>query len=167
MSVRIRVLMDGWMGLYIAIDHIVGPVVLKFGIYVLMPVLPFIYPVIEIFNDLFITNVLCNINFFKSYLFWKSYKLHNVSQTPLHSFNTRFQASIIGAKTKKILFIGVRNSYCCICARAESKNKPADEHTCYKNWSKSATAMEADIIVDGFKKSVQMYNIKYVNIIGK
>ncbi|XP_054276401.1 uncharacterized protein LOC128995415 [Macrosteles quadrilineatus] len=54
-------------------------------------------------------------------------------------------ACIMGYKTKKVLFVGVRNSYCSICARAEYKQIQPAEHVCYKNWTKSSTAMEADI----------------------
>jgi len=77
------------------------------------------------------------------------------------------QACIIGHKTKKILFVGVRNSYCCICARAAAISTEPSKHLCYKNWSGTSTAMEADIIVEGFRRSVEMYNLKYVNVIGK
>ena len=51
-------------------------------------------------------------------------------------------AVIIGAQTKKILFLGVRNKYCSICAIHECKEKIPD-HLCYKNWNESSTAMEA------------------------
>ncbi|KAJ8964116.1 hypothetical protein NQ314_005112 [Rhamnusium bicolor] len=62
------------------------------------------------------------------------------------------QACIIGERTRKILFLGVRNAYCCICARVEKKGMPIPEHKCFKNWSKTSTSMEADIIVEGWRQ---------------
>lgn len=44
--------------------------------------------------------------------------------------------------------------------------QPSDTHLCYKNWNGSASAMEADIIAEGFRLSVSMYNIKYTIVIG-
>ncbi|XP_046395536.1 uncharacterized protein LOC124162886 [Ischnura elegans] len=77
-------------------------------------------------------------------------------------------ACIVGYRTKKVLFIGVRNKYCSICAKAASSgrsNQPK-EHLCFKNWASSSTAMESDIIVEGFKKSIEMHNLKYHRLIG-
>lgn len=76
-----------------------------------------------------------------------------------------FQAVIIGQKTKKVLYVGVRNKYCCVCARAINKKKPVGQHICYKNWEGSSAAMEADIIVQGFQSSVEHHNLKYTKII--
>ncbi|XP_045763690.1 uncharacterized protein LOC123866281 [Maniola jurtina] len=73
---------------------------------------------------------------------------------------------IVGMRTKKVLFLGVRNSYCCICSRSIKLNKDVTEHRCFKNWSDSANAMEADIIAEGFAKSVEMHGIKYKNLVG-
>lgn len=74
-------------------------------------------------------------------------------------------AVIAGVKTGKILYLGVKNKYCCVCQRAESKGKEADKHVCYKNWSGSSTAMEASIISEGFCSSIDMYNIIYNKMI--
>lgn len=63
--------------------------------------------------------------------------------------------------------MSVRNRYCCICARSQAKKSMPDEHVCFRNWTKSASAMEADIIVEGFKSSVLMHNLKYNCLIGK
>lgn len=46
----------------------------------------------------------------------------------MRSFQHRYTAKsgvaiIIGERTKKLLFLGVRNKYCSICAIAERKNK--------------------------------------------
>ncbi|KAJ8896339.1 hypothetical protein PR048_001683 [Dryococelus australis] len=60
-----------------------------------------------------------------------------------------------------------RNSYCCICTRyAELKGRP-HEHVCFKNWRRTPTAMEAGIIVEGFKHSMSMHRLKFGRIIGK
>ncbi|GBM20882.1 hypothetical protein AVEN_224125-1 [Araneus ventricosus] len=75
-------------------------------------------------------------------------------------------AAIVGLESKKVLFVGVRNKYCVICARAKSKGLKPDEHKCFRNWMGSSSAMEADIIVDGFTKSVEMHGVKYARFIG-
>lgn len=75
-------------------------------------------------------------------------------------------ACIVGLKTKKVLFLGVRNSYCCICARSAKLNIDVPEHRCFKNWNDSANAMEADIIAEGFAKSMEMHGVKYNKLIG-
>ncbi|KAL4126281.1 hypothetical protein QTP88_010504 [Uroleucon formosanum] len=87
------------------------------------------------------------------------------------SYKTKYNAlsgvvCIVGAKTRKILFIGVRNKYCCVCQRAYKNNKEPDEHMCFKNWNFPSTAMEANIIVDGFKRSLDMHNLIYSRLIG-
>lgn len=77
------------------------------------------------------------------------------------------QANIIGFKTKKVLFIGIRNRYCVICNRAEIKNITPLDHTCFLNWTKSATGMEADGVAEGFLKSVDLHNMKFKMLIGE
>jgi len=52
--------------------------------------------------------------------------------------------------------------YCFICHRG-SKNEKPSEHRCYMNWNKSATGMEADDVVEGFMKSVEVHNLKLKN----
>ena len=88
------------------------------------------------------------------------------------SFGTNYNslsgaASIIGWYTGKILFFGVRNKYCVICARAENLGNPPKKHECYKNWNSNApsTAMETDIILEGFKCSVETHGLIYETII--
>lgn len=79
-------------------------------------------------------------------------------------------ACIIGYRTKKVLFCGVRNNTCSICAKGHSNTEintvDAPQHKCYKNWSGSSTAMEADIIAEGFLRSIEMHGIKYSKLIG-
>jgi hypothetical protein len=75
-------------------------------------------------------------------------------------------ACIIGYRTKKILFIGVKNKYCCICDRDQRLGSEKTEHVCFKNWSSTSTSMESNIIVEGFKKSLDMHKLTYGKIIG-
>lgn len=75
-------------------------------------------------------------------------------------------ATIIGYRTKKVLFMGVRNKYCTICEIAKRSNKTVRSHICYKNWSSTSTSMESDIIVEGFNESISMHNLVYSKLIG-
>ncbi|GFQ84533.1 yqaJ domain-containing protein [Trichonephila clavata] len=75
-------------------------------------------------------------------------------------------AAIVGFQTKKVIYMGVRNRYCMVCSRAAAANEQADRHCCSKNWHGSSSSMEANIIQEGFMKSVAMYGIKYTKIIG-
>jgi len=65
-----------------------------------------------------------------------------------------------------VLFIGIRNKYCSTCQKAERLNKSTTPHLCYKNWTGTSTAMESDIIVDGFSQSIKTHNLIYKNLIG-
>lgn len=40
-------------------------------------------------------------------------------------------ATIIGRRFDQVLYMCVKNKYCCICARAEKKKETPKEHTCY------------------------------------
>ncbi|XP_031357002.1 uncharacterized protein LOC116180949 isoform X2 [Photinus pyralis] len=76
-------------------------------------------------------------------------------------------ACIVGLRTKKVLYEAVKNKFCLICARKDLyKNNKCPQHTCYKNWSGTSTGMEAAIIVEGFQKSIDMYGIKYTQLVG-
>ena len=84
-----------------------------------------------------------------------------------HSYNANSGVAVIfGAETKSLLFIGVRNKYCSTCSIAEHKGVSIPPHTCYKNWCGSSCAMEADIIVEGFKQSETLHGLRYVRMIG-
>lgn len=74
-------------------------------------------------------------------------------------------AAIIGRRTGKIIFLAVKNKYCLVCARAESKNSPPNEHKCYKNFDGSSCSMEGDIITEGIQQSIPMYGIIYKRMI--
>ena len=84
-----------------------------------------------------------------------------------HSYNAKSGAGIIiGMETKKLLYMGVRNKYCSVCAQAESLGKEAPEHDCYKNWTGSSSSMESDIIVQGFQEAESKYGLRYINFVG-
>nr|XP_022901404.1 uncharacterized protein LOC111414324 [Onthophagus taurus] len=87
------------------------------------------------------------------------------------SYKTNYNAlsgvgCIIGASTGKLLYLGIRNKYCSVCARAESRRQNVGQHTCFKNWIGTSTSMEADIIVEGFKKSVEMHGVRFNRLVG-
>lgn len=60
-------------------------------------------------------------------------------------------AVIIGLRTKKVVFYGVRNKYCHTCKIAQSKCTPPNEHECNINYKGPSSGMEADILVEGFR----------------
>lgn len=74
-------------------------------------------------------------------------------------------AAIIGKYTGEILFLGIKNKYCCICARAERQNINPFDHKCFKNYSGPSTNMESEIIVEGFKESIRINNLIYGKLI--
>jgi hypothetical protein len=74
-------------------------------------------------------------------------------------------AIIIGAATKKILHVGVRNKTCYICTIADTKQVAPAAHECFKNWSASSQAMEADVIVEGFQAAESKHGIRYMRLI--
>jgi len=87
------------------------------------------------------------------------------------SYGTNFSSSsgvavILGYRTKKVLFFGVKNKYCCVCQRAENAKIDAPSHSCSKNWEGSSTGMESAIIAEGFKRSVEMHGLIYARFIG-
>ena len=84
-----------------------------------------------------------------------------------HSYNANSGVGVIfGAATKALLFIGVRNKYCSICAINARNDKPIPTHHCYRNWSGSSCSMESDIILEGFRQSEEMHGLRYLWLIG-
>ena len=80
-----------------------------------------------------------------------------------HSYNAKSGVGIIiGQATGKLLHIGVRNKYCTACTQGHSP----DQHSCFKNWDKSSSEMEADIILEGFKEAEQAHGVRYLRFIG-
>ena len=78
-----------------------------------------------------------------------------------HSYNANSGVGVIfGFETQCLLFVEVRNKYCSICSVASSKGEDVSKHCCFKNWTESSTAMESDIIVEGFNLSKCMYGLR-------
>ncbi|ODM88695.1 Exonuclease, partial [Orchesella cincta] len=78
-----------------------------------------------------------------------------------HSYNSKYgNAAIIGVSTKKVLFAGKRVMACRMC-QINSKSNKESPHTCFKNWAGPSTAMEADIVYEGFSKSIQQHGLVY------
>lgn len=80
-----------------------------------------------------------------------------------HSYNAKSGVGIIaGQVTGKLLYIGVRNKYCTGCKQGLSQEK----HTCYKNWEKSSSEMEPDVILEGFKQAEKVHGVRYKRFVG-
>lgn len=69
---------------------------------------------------------------------------------------------MIGAETKKLLFLGVRNRFCFACTNPKKKK----EHLCYKNYNGPSTGMESSVIVESFCRSEEDYGLIYKYYIG-
>nr|XP_022904792.1 uncharacterized protein LOC111416906 isoform X2 [Onthophagus taurus] len=83
-----------------------------------------------------------------------------------HNYNAASGvAVIIGKRTGKVIFVGVRNKFCTVCCRAENKNVVVPKHVCFKNWTGSSSSMEADIVVEGFNQSIAMHGVKYLKFV--
>ncbi|KAH8037706.1 hypothetical protein HPB51_015751 [Rhipicephalus microplus] len=74
-------------------------------------------------------------------------------------------AVIVGKRTQKLLYLGVKNKLCSTC-EYYSKKGQTKEHTCYRNWNQSSGTMEADILVEGFQRSTEMHGVQYRTFIG-
>lgn len=84
-----------------------------------------------------------------------------------HSYNAKSGVGIIvGMETKKLLYVGVRNKYCSVCARAEAQKVEPSQHECHKNWIGASSSMETDIIVQGFKEAESQYGLRYTKFVG-
>nr|CAD7203603.1 unnamed protein product [Timema douglasi] len=73
-------------------------------------------------------------------------------------------ACIIRAATNGLLYIGVKNKYCYICSQSEP-GKESKEHKCYKNYQGTSTGIEQAILVQGFRESARMHNLRYKYIV--
>nr|XP_049695130.1 uncharacterized protein LOC110371421 isoform X2 [Helicoverpa armigera]XP_049695131.1 uncharacterized protein LOC110371421 isoform X3 [Helicoverpa armigera] len=80
--------------------------------------------------------------------------------------STSGTAAIIGRKTGQVLYLGVKNKYCLVCARAANRKVDPKQHICFKNYTGSSSSMETQIIVEGFKSSISMYGLIYGRMIG-
>jgi hypothetical protein len=55
---------------------------------------------------------------------------------------------------------------CVVCDKKREEEEEIPEHVCFKNWSQSSQAMEADVIVEGFRKSLEDHGLIYKYLIG-
>ena len=84
-----------------------------------------------------------------------------------HSYNAKSGVAVIfGLETKQLLFLGVRNKYCSICAVAEHKGVSPAQHSCYRNWKSSSCAMESDIVAEGFRLSEATHGLCFLKMVG-
>ncbi|RZC37989.1 hypothetical protein BDFB_014105, partial [Asbolus verrucosus] len=64
---------------------------------------------------------------------------------------------IIETRTKKVLYMSVKNRFCLKCERNKS-GKINKKHKCSINWNKTSTAMKSNIL-EGFQKSLTTHNL--------
>ena len=69
-------------------------------------------------------------------------------------------------KTKKLLYVDVRNKYCSVCARAEAQEVEPSQHECHKHWAGASSSMETDILVQGFREAESDYGLRYTKFVG-
>ena len=82
--------------------------------------------------------------------------------THKHSYNALSGVGVIfGKETRKLLYIGVQNKFCSVCAQGNNK-----EHECFRNWAGSSSSMESDIILEGFCLVEKQHGLRYTNFIG-
>ncbi|XP_029173197.1 uncharacterized protein LOC114942073 [Nylanderia fulva] len=75
--------------------------------------------------------------------------------------------AIIGYRTRKVLYVGVKNKYCIICDMAERRGIEPKTHNCYKNFDRnvSSTKMESDAIAEGFNCSLEMHGLIFKTLV--
>ncbi|KAE8746038.1 hypothetical protein FOCC_FOCC007296, partial [Frankliniella occidentalis] len=84
-----------------------------------------------------------------------------------HSYNAKSGVVIIlSADTGKILYLGVKNVYCSTCEYAKRNNRTPSEHMCFVNHNGSASKMEQDAIVDGFRHAYEEYGLMFRYFVG-
>ncbi|KAJ8879571.1 hypothetical protein PR048_020179 [Dryococelus australis] len=66
--------------------------------------------------------------------------------------------SIVGFKTGKVLYVGVRNRYCFICVSCQNAKQTPPSHMCFLDWKKN-------IIAVGFLQSGKLLGLKFNNLI--
>ena len=67
-------------------------------------------------------------------------------------------------ETKKLLYVSVRNKYCSVCTRANTKGEELPQHECHTNWD--CRHLEADLILQGFKEAEAKYGLRYTKFVG-
>lgn len=73
--------------------------------------------------------------------------------------------SLIGKRTGKVIAFAARYKRCRICDVAKTQQRDPRQHTCRKNWKKSAKAMEPDMVVE-MLKSTKEKNAMVTTLIG-
>ena len=71
----------------------------------------------------------------------------------------------MGARTQKVLYIGVKNKFCFQCTLHAKRGK-RKEHNCFKNYKGRSTGMETQIVEEGFKASKDMHGLIFHELIG-
>lgn len=76
-------------------------------------------------------------------------------------------AAVVGERSKKVMYVDVRNKYCSYCEYYARINQPIKEHSCYKNFDRDAASgsMEADIIAEAFMNSMTMFGLIFYKLI--
>jgi hypothetical protein len=75
-------------------------------------------------------------------------------------------ACVIGAKTKKLLHLDVRNKYCAMCIYLKKNGKDEVHDHCFKNWTGTSCGMESDMLVQAFNQSKALHGLEYRCFIG-
>lgn len=74
-------------------------------------------------------------------------------------------AAIVGQHTGKVLFMDVKNKYCRTCNQHEDNKTEIPPHDCNRNFEGSSSAMEAALVCEGFKSSVNQHGLRYLTVI--
>ena len=77
------------------------------------------------------------------------------------SCNTAFVTFNSLSFSERLLHIGCRVKYCSICSV-----KTDIDHDCFKNWSSSSRAMEADAILEGFINCEKDFGLRFLEVVG-
>ncbi|KAJ1521823.1 hypothetical protein ONE63_003458 [Megalurothrips usitatus] len=72
-------------------------------------------------------------------------------------------ATIIGFRTGKVLWTSTMNK---VCAWAAKAGRAPRRHTCAKKYTGPSTGMEAAIIAEGFKCSMEMHGLRFDKLVG-
>jgi len=75
--------------------------------------------------------------------------------------------AIVGYRTQKVLYVGIRNKYCTVCDMTGRQGLEPKSHKCYKNFDRNAasSSMESDVVAEGFKCSIEMHGLIYKTVI--
>ncbi|KYN22252.1 hypothetical protein ALC57_05353 [Trachymyrmex cornetzi] len=75
--------------------------------------------------------------------------------------------AIVGYRTRKVLFVGIRNKFCRVCHMTERECLEVKRHKCYKNFDRnvSSARMESDAIAEGFTRSIAMHGVIFRTLI--